>query len=147
MKTTHTIKVRGYHVDHFNHVNNARYLEFLEEARWHYCEENNLIDLFHQKGIFHVTANINITYKRSAVVGDILRIETSVEKKDRKSITMKQQIFIGNSQSIVVDAKVRNVFLTHKSRKTVAINNDFIQMWPGIVDENKDHRLGGDREK
>ncbi|XLM23374.1 thioesterase, partial [Chromobacterium piscinae] len=28
------IKVRGYHLDLFGHVNNARYLEFLEEARW-----------------------------------------------------------------------------------------------------------------
>ncbi len=28
------IKVRGYHLDVYQHVNNARYLEFLEEARW-----------------------------------------------------------------------------------------------------------------
>ncbi len=26
------IKVRGFHIDVFQHVNNARYLEFLEEA-------------------------------------------------------------------------------------------------------------------
>ena len=28
------IKVRGYHLDVYQHVNNARYTEFLEEARW-----------------------------------------------------------------------------------------------------------------
>ena len=28
------IKVRGFHLDVYQHVNNARYLEFLEEARW-----------------------------------------------------------------------------------------------------------------
>lgn len=28
------IKVRGYHLDVYQHVNNARYPEFLEEARW-----------------------------------------------------------------------------------------------------------------
>ena len=27
------IKVRGFHLDVYQHVNNARYLEFLEEAR------------------------------------------------------------------------------------------------------------------
>ena len=32
------IKVRGYHLDLYGHVNNARYLEFLEEARWAYFE-------------------------------------------------------------------------------------------------------------
>lgn len=33
------LKVRGYHVDVFGHVNHARYLEFLEEARWAFFEE------------------------------------------------------------------------------------------------------------
>jgi len=32
------IKVRGYHLDFYQHVNNARYLEFLEEARWEWLE-------------------------------------------------------------------------------------------------------------
>ena len=137
MKTTINIKVRGYHIDHFNHVNNARYLEFLEEARWHYCEENNLIDGFHQKGIFHVTANINISYKRSAVVGDILRIETSVQDSNRKSIIMNQQIFLGESNRLIVDAQVTNVFLDQKTQRVVLINDDLIQFWPGIVDDRK----------
>ena len=38
------IKVRGYHLDVYQHVNNARYLEFLEEARWHGLENS---DSFH----------------------------------------------------------------------------------------------------
>lgn len=33
------IKIRGYHTDSYQHVNNARYLEFLEEARWQIVEE------------------------------------------------------------------------------------------------------------
>lgn len=139
MKTTINIKVRGYHIDHFNHVNNARYLEFLEEARWHYCEENNLIDGFHNKGIFHVMVNINISYKRSAVVGDTLRIDTSVENNDRKSVTMRQQVFLGDSDRLIVDAQVTNVFLDLKSQKVVSINDDLIHIWPGIVEDRQHH--------
>ena len=30
------VRVRGFHVDVYQHVNNARYLEFLEDARWHF---------------------------------------------------------------------------------------------------------------
>lgn len=33
------IKVRGYHLDLFQHVNNARYLEFMEEGRWAFFDE------------------------------------------------------------------------------------------------------------
>ena len=34
------IKVRGYHADLYGHVNNARYLELLEEARWNHFENS-----------------------------------------------------------------------------------------------------------
>ena len=98
MKTTLKIKIRGYHIDHFNHVNNARYLEFLEEGRWTYSEENGLIDTFHERGITHVTVNININYRRSAKVGQVLNIETGVACKSHKSFTMEQKIFLQGYQ-------------------------------------------------
>ena len=35
MKTySSDITVRGFHIDVFGHTNNARYLEFMEIARW-----------------------------------------------------------------------------------------------------------------
>ena len=43
------IKVRGYHLDLYGHVNNARYLEFLEEARWAYFDdEADLVAYMHE---------------------------------------------------------------------------------------------------
>ena len=137
MKTTVKIKIRGYHIDHFQHVNNARYLEFLEEGRWHYSEKNNLISIFHQKGISHVTVNININYKRSAVVGEILRIETSVIKKNRKSVTMLQQVFLNDTDTLIADAQVTSVFLNINSGKVMPINEELIRLWPDIAIRNQ----------
>ncbi|MDK4591250.1 acyl-CoA thioesterase, partial [Kingella kingae] len=37
------ISVLNYHLDGYAHVNNARYLEFLEAARWHFFAEHNLL--------------------------------------------------------------------------------------------------------
>ena len=137
MKTTVKIKIRGYHIDHFKHVNNARYLEFLEEGRWHYSEKNNLISLFHQKGISHVTVNININYKRSAVVGEVLRIETSVIRKKRKSVTMLQQVFLNDTDTLIADAQVTNVFLNIKNGDVMPINEELIRLWPDIGKGNQ----------
>jgi thioesterase-3 len=133
MKTTVKIKIRGYHIDHFQHVNNARYLEFLEEGRWHYSEKNNLISIFHQKGISHVTVNININYKRSAVVGEVLRIETSVIRKNRKSVTMLQQVFLNDTDILIADAQVTNVFLHIKSGNVMRINEELNSLLPDIA--------------
>lgn len=33
------LEVRGYHLDLYGHVDNARCPEFLEEARWQWVEE------------------------------------------------------------------------------------------------------------
>jgi len=133
VETISEIRIRGYHVDHFNHVNNARYLEFLEEGRWDYSEKNGLIDAFHERGITHVTVNININYRRSAVVGQILEIETRVVGKSNKSFTVGQKIFLQGSEKLIADAKVTNVLLDIYTAKTLPINAATIDFWPDLV--------------
>ena len=77
LRSTMVLKVRGFHVDVFGHVNHARYLEFLEEARWTFFEEwPALTAALHAWGIVHAVVNINIDYKSQATVGHLLRIET-----------------------------------------------------------------------
>ena len=44
------IKVRGYHLNLFRHVNNARYLEFLEDARWSILESKGYLDFIDRGG-------------------------------------------------------------------------------------------------
>ena len=57
------IKVRGYHLDVYQHVNNARYLEFLE-ARWDGLENSDSFQWMTEKNIAFVVVNININYRR-----------------------------------------------------------------------------------
>ena len=133
VETISEIKIRGYHVDHFNHVNNSRYLEFLEEGRWDYSEKNGLIDAFHERGITHVTVNINIHYRRSAVVGQILKIETRVVSKSNRSFTMGQKIFLQGSGKLIADAEVTNVLLKICTAKTLPINAATVDFWPDLV--------------
>jgi thioesterase-3 len=51
------IKIRGYHVDHFGHVNNGKYYGFFEEGRWSYFDDKpELLDYFHTNELMHVVA-------------------------------------------------------------------------------------------
>jgi len=54
------IKVRGYHLDVYQHVNNARYLEFLEEARWEWLEQAGAFHWLMENKQAYVVVNINI---------------------------------------------------------------------------------------
>ncbi len=66
------IRIRGYHTDLYQHVNNARYLEFLEEGRWQLLEDHFNLEDFMKKGFLFFVVNINISYKRQARVNDIV---------------------------------------------------------------------------
>ena len=42
---SHSIYIHNFHLDGYGHVNNARYLEFLEQARWHYFQQLNMSEI------------------------------------------------------------------------------------------------------
>ena len=119
MKSTVEVKVRNYHLDQFKHVNNARYLEFLEEGRWTYSEKNNLIEMYERNGISHVAVNININDRKSATAGDLLMVETDVKQRSKKSVTMEQKIFLKSTGALIADATVTNVFLDSKTKEII----------------------------
>ena len=73
---TTTITVHGFHLDGYGHVNNARYLEFLEAARWDQLHAHQDLQWWHQRGYAFVIANININFRRAASLGDTLLFES-----------------------------------------------------------------------
>jgi len=130
MKGEIEIKVRGYHLDMFSHVNNARYLEFLEEARWDALEESKLTpEVFAQRMWSFIVVNININYKSSAKFGDILLIKTDLKKVGTKSVVLTQKIFIKGTNTLVVEADVTFVILDGKIGKAIEINDEIKSLW------------------
>ncbi|MBM4131076.1 acyl-CoA thioesterase [bacterium] len=54
-----TVRVRGYHCDFYGHLNNARYLELLEEARWQWAESVMDLPAWQAAGFGFVVAGID----------------------------------------------------------------------------------------
>ena len=118
------IKVRGFHIDIFSHVNNARYLEFMEEARWFIIDKYIGIKRMQAKGIIFVVVNININYRKPASMGDILELYLGLAKIGRKSAVFHQEIRLKGTDKVVADAQVTFVFTDKKSGKAVTIDED-----------------------
>jgi thioesterase-3 len=119
---TCTLKVRGYHLDLYGHVNNARYLEILEEARWCMLEEKyDLIEL-QQKKVGFAVVNININYRMAAYLSDILEIRTNVARIGGSSATFHQEIIRKNNGDRVADADVTFVTIDLNTGKPVGID-------------------------
>lgn len=126
-KTIVKLPVRGYHLDGYNHVNNARYLEFLEEARWQHFD-NISKDAYKTLKWAFVIVNININYKYPATFGDVLRIETTIDKIGGKSMTFQQEVFLNETETSVCDAKVTFVILDTATGKPMTIEGDLLQL-------------------
>lgn len=134
MKSEIEIKVRGYHLDIYSHVNNARYLEFLEEGRWAAFENMGDVKEILSKGYALTVVNININYISPATAGDILVIKTDLVKTGTKSITVSQKIFRKNGMDPVIDAVVTFVLVDTKSGKSVPLNERILK----YLDHNAD---------
>ncbi|WP_158131950.1 YbgC/FadM family acyl-CoA thioesterase [Pantoea agglomerans] len=122
-----TIKVRGYHLDVYQHVNNARYLEFLEEARWEWLEEVEAFHWLQEQKLAFVVVNININYRRPAVLGDVLTIESEITQLNGKSGIIAQRILLAGQETVVADAALTFVCIDLRTQKAVALEGELRQ--------------------
>lgn len=121
IKDTIEIKVRGYHLDVYGHVNNARYLEFLEEARWTLFEDDLLI--WKKIGVSFFVVNINISYRASAELNTLLQIKSNMVEIKSRSCVLRQTVTEKETGTIVAEADVTFV-IVDQSGKAVQIKDD-----------------------
>ncbi len=119
-----TIKVRGYHLDVYQHVNNARYLEFLEEARWQWLEEAEAFHWLQEQKLAFVVVNININYRRPAVLGDVLVIDSEITQLNGKSGIIAQRVLLAGQETVVADAALTFVCIDLRTQKAVALEGE-----------------------
>jgi acyl-CoA thioester hydrolase len=91
----HEVEVRLSDTDAMGHVNNARYLTYVEIARVRYYEHvtgNALPIGTHGAEEGMILAEIRMTYRSPAFYGETLTVETRVERIGRTSFGMVHRI-------------------------------------------------------
>ena len=112
------IRVRNYHLDGYGHVNNARYLEFLEEARWAFFEEHGLLSEI--DGLMLVVVRTDIRYRRAAVDGDILRFEGRLKELTSRHIILTQNIVLPSGKN-AVEAESTLMVVSAENGRSISI--------------------------
>ena len=133
MVVTTKIKVRGYHLDMYRHVNNARYLEFLEEGRWAFFEKSSHFDRW-PKGVGFFVVNINISYRQPTRAGDILEIRTRLSRLGVKSGIIHQEIILQGTQSVIVEADVTFAIVDRKTQKALPLAGNLLDFFKSLAD-------------
>lgn len=118
---TMNITVKGFHIDYYGHVNHARYLEFMESARWEFFNTN-----IHNYMLPII--NINVDYISQAKLGNVLTITTEIKKITARTIIMEQIIYKHDNRDIVAYGEITMVVYDKNINKTIEITEEIRQM-------------------
>ncbi|WP_016856472.1 acyl-CoA thioesterase [Halomonas smyrnensis] len=133
-RSTVSLRVRGYHLDGYGHVNNARYLEFLEEGRWSFFDERPALGEVVGRGkVAFVVVNLNIDYRRAASAGDELEIVTGLAELGSRSARMRQDIRRARDGKTVASADITFVLLDVATNKAVSISGELREALAPLV--------------
>ncbi|MAY84426.1 MAG: thioesterase [Flavobacteriales bacterium] len=119
------LNVRFMDVDALHHVNNARYLNFLEESRIAYSQE--ILGMFKQIDEFNVVvARIEIDFLQSLAFHDKVRVYTRVSKVGNKSFEFESLICAMRNDKAVPAAHAMQTIVGFdmKTQKSIPIPED-----------------------
>lgn len=105
-----SIAVRGYELDSYGHVNNAVYLNYLEQARWQFMRDKGYLDKINNEELFLVVTETTIRYIREANLFDELVVETKM-KAVKPYLVFTHRILNEKNKQVLSRATVKTVFV------------------------------------
>ncbi|MFC4527645.1 acyl-CoA thioesterase [Dyella halodurans] len=113
------ISVRWRDLDAFNHVNNANYLTYLEEARLHWLQH---VPGWFDEQSMPVLAASEINYRRPIEWPAQLLVELACERLGNSSVTLAHRIIDADDRDrLYSDGRVVMVWMNPTTGKPVAL--------------------------
>lgn len=109
------VVVRPTDIDDKGHVNNARYVEYLQWGRWDYLTGRDIPSL--PENVALVVVNINLDYKKEIRFGETVFVKTAVDRVGNKSVTFRQQI-VDRMRDVCAEGTVTMVSMDLSTRKS-----------------------------
>jgi acyl-CoA thioester hydrolase len=109
------LKVRFHELDPNGHVNHSVYLGYLETARIELLEALGFTPAaLAARGVHLVIVEVAIRFRRPALAGDLLRIETGIRELKRASSWWHQRIL--RDGELIAEADVRSTSTDRRGR-------------------------------
>ena len=131
MTHTRTIRIRGYHCDFYGHLNHARYLELLEEARWSLLEDSLDLADWKQKHLGIVVAALTIRYLRPVPVDTLLEIRSILGEMGAKTGIINQEMFSQGTGKRLAEAEVTFAVVDTRTGRAVPMEGEVRAVFEG----------------
>lgn len=119
--------IRETHLDTFGHVNNAVYLEILEEARWELITGNGYgIQKIKETGLGPTIVEIHLRFMRELLLRAHVVVKTQLESYEGKIAVLRQWIEDGSGQRCC-EAEFKIGLFDVRMRKLVLPNREWLK--------------------
>ena len=121
----HLIEVRYGDLDPQGHVNNAKFLTYMEQARIFYLKQLKLWEggSFLNLGI--ILADVQITFKKAVQFGDPIRVGVRISHVGNKSMTSEYQLEDERDGSLFATGSSVLVAYDYHSKRSVPIPEEW----------------------
>jgi acyl-CoA thioester hydrolase len=117
----HPIEVRYGDLDPQGHVNNARYLTYIEQARIAYVRELGLWDGKSFQDIGIILAEAHVSYKAAILWGQSIRVGVRISRLGNKSFDWSYSIEDSETRIIHATAATIQVAYDYHTTETIPI--------------------------
>jgi acyl-CoA thioester hydrolase len=127
----HPVEVRYGDLDPQGHLNNAKYLTFMEQTRVHYFQKLGLWDGSSFMHIGIILADAQVSFKAPILFGKDIRVGKRVSRIGNKSITMEYRIEEAGTRVIYATGVSVAVAYDYHRAVTVPVSEE----WRKVISE------------
>ncbi len=127
--TKHVLKIKIYYedTDCGGVVYYANYLRYFERARTEFLESRGVsLKKLMDEGIYFVVAEASLKYRAPGRYGDVLEVETTVDKAGPASISFGHSVLREGTDGILVEATVK-LGCVGKDMKPLRLRHDIMK--------------------
>lgn len=119
--------VQSTDIDVIGHVNNAKYLEYMEWARFDWIwEQGFTLDEMKRREMMPVVVNININYRKELLMREKVYAITTVVSVGGKSFVLRHELY-NEAEQLVAVGDVTMVMIDAKTRRSISLPADLTE--------------------
>ena len=114
-------------IDELNHVNNVRYVQWVNDAaklHWQQNTSNRITDAYYWVVISH-----HIDYKSSAFLNDVITLKTYVTKSEGVTSTRIVEMYNSKSNKLLVKSETNWCLIDAKTNRPTRITDEIVKLF------------------
>ncbi|UFJ41225.1 acyl-CoA thioesterase [Brevibacillus humidisoli] len=129
--------VRSTEVDMIGHLNNAKYLEYMEWGRVDWMGQAGLsLQEIQGRGILPVVVNINVNYRKEVLLGERIKVVSRPLRCGGKSFVIRHELF-NQAGVMVCDADATMVMIDAKTRRATVPPEEISRLYADQLSVNQ----------